>query len=115
MLVPVDNLTKYLNSAFSTSGSGKFLGMISQGVVSGSKLSSDIISRQFPSPSVPGRKVVLSMWYYVEGWTRNKLYFVIQSSNRNQTVLIHLPTQSRRWKHLKAELAVNTTFQVSYI
>ncbi|XP_020623505.1 uncharacterized protein LOC110061029 [Orbicella faveolata] len=65
----------------SCAGSGKFLGFISQGVAPGSKLSSGIISRPFPSPSVPGHKVLLSMWYYVEGWTRNKLYFVIQSSS----------------------------------
>jgi len=55
------------------------------------------------------------MWYYVEGWTRNKLYFVIQSSTGNQTVLIRLSSQSRRWKHFKVEFAVNTTFQVKYI
>ena len=100
---------------FSSSGSGKFLGMISQGAVLGSKLSSDIISRPFPSPSVPGQKVLLSMWYYMEGWTRNKLYIVIQSSTGNQTVLIYLLTQSRRWKHRKVEVAVHTNFQVRYI
>lgn len=54
------------------------------------------------------------MWYYMEGWTRNKLYFLIQSSTGNQTVLIHLSAQSRRWKHLKLQFVVKTTFQVKY-
>ncbi|XP_022798427.1 uncharacterized protein LOC111336573 isoform X2 [Stylophora pistillata] len=92
----------------SCAGSQKFLGLVS----SKGRLSSDVIIPPFSKSSVLWKKVAISMWYYMEGWTNKTLYVILQTSAEYKEVFTVKQRQNRLWTYWDLQVPVNSSFQV---